>query len=134
MDNAVVALFGEAEKGVFATPYFLKDMEELVSCLGNPPPESRGLFYAVQALLFQHYLLFFRVSEEGFSIPHYLQGLDILENQVTYPQVTALCVPGVGDNIILDALIPFCRSRHHILITNEADLYDLLTDGRTQRT
>lgn len=127
METSVVALFGEAEKGVFATPYFLRDLDELVTCLGNPPPDSRGLFYAVQTLLYQHYLLFFRVSEEGFSIPQYLQGLDILEHQVTYPLVTALCVPGVGDNILLDTLIPYCQSRHHILITNEADLYDLLT-------
>jgi hypothetical protein len=119
-----IALFGEAEKGQYITPYYLRDLYDLVNCLGNPPQESRGLFFAVQALLYQHYLLFFRVSEEGFSITEYKKGLDILEHQEVYPLVTAICVPGVGDQELMNTIIPICQTHHQILITNESDFYD----------
>ncbi len=104
-----IALFGEAEKGVYVTPYLLQDLYELVYCLGNPPPDSRGLFYAVQALLYQHALFYLRVDQEGFSIPQYLKGLDILEREGVYSNVTAICLPGVGDQSLMDTIIPLCR-------------------------
>ncbi len=44
-----LALFGEAEKGTFRTPHLLRSLPQVMESLGNPPPDSRGLFYAVQA-------------------------------------------------------------------------------------
>lgn len=122
-----IALFGESEKGAFVTPYLFQNLPELVDCLGNPPPESRGLYYAIQALLHRHYLLFFRVAEEGYSTYQYLQGLDILANEDVFPLIKAICVPGVGDQSLINAIVPICQTHHQILITNESDLYDYLS-------
>lgn len=123
-----IALFGEAEKGRFRTPHFCESLPQLVDCLGNPPPDSKGLFCAVQALLYERNLIFFRVEEEGFSYQDYLYGLRLLEEETKVKQVAALCLPGVGDPEILNATISLCKKRHTILIITQPDLYDFLTN------
>lgn len=125
-----IALFGEAEKGEFRTAYYCQSLEQLDEFFGNPPPNSKGLYYAVQALLFKRQLIFFRVSEEGFSTQDYLSGVRLLEQQKLIPQLDAICIPGVGDPDVLNAVYPICHQYHSILITNEADFYDFLTSGR----
>ncbi len=127
MSINTIALFGEAEKGRFNTAYFCSTLADLDTCLGNPPPESRGLYYAVQALLYQFNLLFFRVREEGFSYQDYLLGLRLLESQQMFPTVIALCLPGVGDQRIIQAASCYCLEHRSLMITNEPDLYDYLT-------
>ncbi|MBA3958552.1 MAG: hypothetical protein H0X51_09220 [Parachlamydiaceae bacterium] len=127
MNLYTIALFGESEKGVFQMGYFLQTLPQLLEQLGNPPPNSRGLYYATQALLYHRDLLFFRVREEGFSYEDYLAGLQTLEKQSFMETITAVCLPGVGDLKIIHAMIPFCQTHHSILITNEADLYDYIT-------
>ena len=122
-----IALFGEAEKGEFRTAYFCQNLEELDEYFGNPPPQSKGLYYAVQALLFKRNLIFFRVMEEGFSIQDYLSGARLLEQQRLIPHLDAICTPGVGDPAVLNALQPICQHYHSILISSEADFYDYLT-------
>lgn len=122
-----IALFGEAEKGEFNTAYFCQDLAQLDEFFGNPPPESKGLYYAVQALLFKRNLIFFRVMEEGFSTQDYLAGLRLLEHQQLIPTLDAICIPGVGDPAVLNALQPLCQQYHSILIADEADFYDYLT-------
>lgn len=122
-----IALFGEAEKGEFNTAYFCQNLEQLDEFLGNPPPQSRGLYYAVQALLFKRQLIFFRVMEEGFSTQDYLTGVRLLEQQQTISHLDAICIPGVGDPTVLNALQPVCKQYHSILISSEADFYDYLT-------
>lgn len=126
MQNYTMVMFGEAEKGDFRTAYYCKTLPQLVEYLGNPPPESRGLFFAVQALLYQRDLVFFRVEEEGFSSQDYLWGLHLLENQGCIPQIDAICIPGVGDAEIINALLPLCFVHHSILVLTEADLCDYL--------
>lgn len=121
-----IALFGEAEKGEYHTPYLLKTLPQLEEHLGNPPANSKGLFFAIQSLLYQRELLFFRVKEEGFSLQDYLKGLHLLENRDAIRQISAICLPGVGDQEIIHATIPICLIYHSILITTEADLYDYL--------
>jgi len=74
MTTYSIAMFGEAEKGSFHTAYFCQNLPQLVDYLGHPPPHSKGLYYAVQALLFQRNLIFFRVEEEGFSYQDYFLG------------------------------------------------------------
>lgn len=123
-----IALFGEAEKGNFNTAYYCDSLPQLVDYLGNPPAESKGLFYAVQALLFDRNLIFFRVEEEGFSYQDYFKGFRMLGDVDLIPSISAICLPGVGDNEIIEAAIPICHRYHSIIITTEPDLYDFLTE------
>lgn len=127
MQLSTIALFGEAEKGEYSKGYFCEAVSQLVDVLGNPPPHTHGLYYAVQALLYHYNLLFFRVKEEGYSYSDYVEGLHLLETQQIIPHVQALCFPGVGDAKIIHASVPYCLEHHTIIITTEADLYDYLT-------
>lgn len=126
MNNIV--LFGEAEKGDFQTAYYCRDLTQLSDFLGEPPTkESQGLRFAIQALLYQRGVVFFRVREEGFSVHDYLFGLNFLENKEVFPSITALCLPGVGNSKIIEATLPVCETHKSILMFTERDLYDYLT-------
>ncbi len=122
-----IFLFGEAEKGDFCTPLLLKSLPQLAEICGNPPPESLGISYAVQALLYERELIYFRVKEEGFSISDYMRGLKLLENPGLFRNLTAICMPGVGDEEIISASCSICSLHKSFLITSEKDLYDFLT-------
>jgi hypothetical protein len=122
-----IALFGEAERGEFHTAYFFQSLVDLAEYVGHPPEDSMGLHYAVQALMYRHQLIFFRVQEEGYSLPDYQHGLELLGNQALIPSLDAVCMPGVGDPGIIDTSAELCLSHRGILITTEADLYDYLT-------
>ncbi len=125
----IIALFGEAEKGAFKTPHVLRKLPQLVDLLGNPPGDSEGLFFAVQAILYNRDLIFFRVAEEGFSQLDYFHGLKYLEDREKVKQIHAVCLPGVGDPEILAASESVCQIHKSLLITNQKDLYDFLTSG-----
>jgi hypothetical protein len=131
MSVKTVVTFGEAEKGEYQIPYFFHSLTQVVETLGNPPQESQGLQYAVQALLFKHNLIFFRVQEEGFSTKDYISGLKQLEKVEKIGHIDAVCLPGVGDSHIIDATQPVCRIHKSLLIMTEKDLYDYLTSLRT---
>jgi hypothetical protein len=120
-----IALFGEAEKGAFNTPHILRELPHLMDRLGNPPKESEGLFFAIQSILYNREIIFFRVEVEGFSPLDYYCGLKYLA-QCKQP-VDALCLPGVGDPEILEATQSLCQIYNSFLITNQKDLYDYLT-------
>lgn len=121
-----MALFGEAERGEYRTPYYCETLPQLVDFLGNPPDESRGLFYAVQALLFNRKLIFFRVRQEGFSYSDYHFGLQVLASGAT--QLSAICTPGAGSSEIISAAVPVCKIHHSVLIVNQSDFYDYLME------
>lgn len=122
-----IFLFGEAEKGDFCTPLICKSLPQLADTLGNPPGDSQGILYAVQALLYERELIFFRVKEEGFSTQDYMRGLKILQNKEVVNNLAAICMPGVGDSEIIHASTPVCYLHNSSLIINEKDLYDYLT-------
>jgi len=126
MKSYTVALFGEAEMGNYKTGYLFNSLDQLL-CLGNPPTNSRGLHYAIQALLYNYSLIFFRVEEEGFSVEDYEFGIKLLKDQQLVKEISALCIPGVGNKEIINAAIPLCTFYHSILITTEADFYDYMT-------
>ncbi len=128
MDN-VIAVFGEAEKGDFSTGYFCNTLAELVDYCGNAPSESRGLYFAVQGLLYQRQILFFRVQEEGYSEQDYLLGLKLLKEQQKLPHLEAIGIPGVGSSKIIQAVTPICHIYNSILLTTEADFFDYLTQA-----
>ena len=125
----VIALFGESEKGKFQTPYHLKALPQLMDFLGNPPPETEGLFFAIQALLYDREIIFFRVENEGFSKHDYLHGFQYLGNKDKVQSVHAICLPGVGDTEIIQATSPLCDVHKSHLITTQKDLYDYLTSS-----
>ncbi len=122
-----IVLFGEAERGEYKTAYYCESLDQLDEYFGNPPLQSKGLYYAVQALLFRRHLVFFRVPEEGFSQDDYLFGVKLLEEQKLISKLDAICVPGLGDPQVLNALQPVLKLYHSILITTESDFYDYLT-------
>jgi len=122
-----VAILGEAEKGKFKTLYFLRDLGGLMDSFGSPPPESLGLYFAIQALLFERNLIYFRVEEEGFSEADYYAGLQTLERSTKVKRLSALCLPGVGDPKILLASKNLCLLHNSLLLTTPQDLHDYLT-------
>lgn len=122
-----IFLFGEAEKGRFCTPHPIHQLSQLLETLGHPPGDSQGIHYAVQALLFQRELIFFRVEQEGFSREDYQRGMQLLEQEGKNMQLTAICLPGVGDRQILDPMTPLCLQLDSLLIIREGDLFDYLT-------
>ena len=128
MQSYTVALFGEAEKGDYRKPSLCKTVSQLLEVFGNPPLHSRGIYYAIQALLYHRSLLFFRVKEEGFSYEDYLLGLRLLQKQTLVTDINAVCLPGVGNSEIIGAMAPICELYHSLLIINESDFYDYLTE------
>lgn len=122
-----VALFGEAERGSLATLISIKSLTQLNEHLGNPPEDSRGLFFAIQFLLYEHELLYVRVKEEGFSTRDYLKGMKQLLNKHQVTKLSGICLPGVGDTRIIDSTVPVCEQHQCFLVTTEQDLYDYLT-------
>jgi hypothetical protein len=127
MVRRTIFLFGEAEKGEFCTPLLCKSLPQLAETFGNPPEESLGILYAVQALMYERELIFFRVKEEGFSVSDYMRGIHLLKNKEAFFGLSAICMPGVGDAEIIDATSPICSLYRSLLITTEKDLYDYLT-------
>ncbi len=127
MERQTIALFGEAEKGEIGSPLLMKTLSYLNDTLGHPPEESRGIFFAIQFLLYEQEVIFVRVKEEGFSTKDYLKGMKHLQNKKQISHLTALCLPGVGDARILDAAYPVIDTHEALIITTERDLYDYLT-------
>jgi hypothetical protein len=123
----IVALFGEAEKGELGTPFFMKSLTHLNETFGHPPEDSRGLFFAIQFLLYEQEVIYFRVKEEGFSTKDYLKGIKHLQNKKEISHLTAICLPGVGDARIIDSITPALETHSALVITTEQDLYDYLT-------
>ncbi len=119
-----MALFGEAEKGQFRKAYVLRELPQLVDALGNPPKDSQGIHFAVQALMYRRELIYFRVEEEGFSGEDYFFGIKHLKS---VKRLHALCMPGVGALEILEASRLLCERHKSLLLTSQKDLYDYLT-------
>jgi hypothetical protein len=124
-----IVLFGEAQKGKFQTPYYCDSLVKLSDTLGEPPEEGgRGLDFAVQTILFQFPVIYFRVQEEGYSVEDYFSGLSQLKKKDCFPDVTAICMPGVGNMEIIKATDPVCCVHKSFLIVSQKDLYDFLTN------
>jgi len=55
----------------------------------------------------------------------------MLEKKQLITDISAICLPGVGDVEIIDAAVPLCKNHHSIIVTTEPDLYDYLTEVAT---
>jgi hypothetical protein len=122
----VIALFGEAEKGSWDKPHRVKELPELIDILGNPPPDSEGLFFAIQAVLYKRDVVYFRVQDEGFSKEDYFLGLKHLKNKDSFKELHAICMPGVGDTEILNVANHICEIHKTVLLISQKDLFDYL--------
>ncbi|SGA10320.1 hypothetical protein [Chlamydia abortus] len=123
-----IALFGEAEKGSYDTAYLCRSTTELYDHLGNGAATTKsGIALAIQALMYNYNVLYFRVREEGYCIDSYFFGLHFLNTQTTLKNITAMGLPGVGDQHIIEASKSLCRKYKSFLLFFEQDLYDLLT-------
>ena len=122
-----LVMFGAAERGEMRAPILCKDVAHLAGALGNPPDESQGIPFAIQALLFNRTVYYVRVEEEGFSRADYFQGFSLLQTLNLLPKLTAIGLPGVGDSELIEAATQLCHSQKSMLITSEQDLFDFLT-------
>lgn len=127
MSKLQMAVFGEAEKGEFNQPYICHQLADLQEKLGNPPSESQGLIYAIQAIMYGRTLIYFRVKEEGFSIEDYQKGLQALQDRTSLGRVHALFMPGVGDTKIISEATAIVMLHQGVLLFTEKDLYDFCT-------
>ncbi len=126
--KSTIVLFGESEKGQYQAGYLCHSLMDLCSSLGHPiANQGNGIFLAIQLIMLNYSVLFFRVQEEGFNSEHYLFGAKFLNEQQLINSFTAIAIPGVGDNQIIEAFIPICHKYESLLVINEQDLYDLLT-------
>jgi hypothetical protein len=130
MKRHTIALFGEAEKGQLRTPHHLETLPQVVHVLGHPPEDSEGLFFAIQAILYNRNVIFFRVESEGLSEKDYWAGCQYLK---TAPPISALCMPGMSQEMILLEVDKICDIHKSILITSQKDLYDHLTSQSVRR-
>ena len=90
-----------SRRGELCLPLYLTSLEQVLDFLGNPPENSEGIRYAVQALLYNHALIYFRVGEEGFSTEDYIHGLKFLKQRSLQTNLTAIGMPGVGDEELI---------------------------------
>ena len=126
--TCTVATFGESGKGEFRTAYFCHDILQLYEKIGEPVEGAAAIDFAVQALLQRQNVIFFRIAEEGFSEEDYLAGLRFLGNTDLVQGVNAVYLPGVGTERVIQQAIEVCELHNSILVMNEADLYDYMTD------
>ena len=122
-----VFLFGEAEKGDYCTPHLCRSLPQLADTFGNPPEETLGLFFAIQTLLFNKDIVFFRVKEEGFSLTDYRKGLRLLQVKEAIPLLSAIYIPGIGDTELIQEVSDVCHIHKSLLVITQKDLYDYLT-------
>ncbi len=126
MKKKIVFLFGESEKGSYCQPTLCSSVIQLFESMGESPKDSQGIQFAIQFLSFQKEVVFFRIAEEGFSTESYAQGFYWLKQKKDSYNLSAICLPGVGDANIIEEATPICRLHHSLIILSEKDLYDYL--------
>lgn len=122
-----ISIFGVAEKGEYYRHLHLQSLEELFTSLGQPSEEGIGLELAIQALLYERSVLYYRVKDEGYENEAYEVGLKQLASEKTLSPVSALAIPGVGDPHILAQADQICKKEKSFLIMNQKDFYDYMT-------
>jgi len=124
-----IAIFGESERGSLEKLSYLNSLPSLVENLGQATENGRGVHMAIQAIMYQRDLIFFKVSEEGFNLEEYLAGFHLLESKSSDLNLAAIALPGVGDRNIIDRALTICEIQKSFLIIKEQDLYDFMTQG-----
>lgn len=125
-----IFVFGEAEKGDYCIPYICNTPQQLAQYFGNPPLGSRGIESALQALENKRDVIFFRVKEEGFSLEDYEIGLNVLQHNQILGKISAIHMPGVGNETVIKKILPLCDLHGSILVMDECDLFDYLLETK----
>lgn len=123
----MIFIFGQAEKGVFCRPTYLKNVVDLLHNFGHPPELTSGISFAVQSLLLKKPCIFYRVEEEGYSLNDYLKGLDILKSDWENVKLEAIGMPGVGNPRVIENTERFCLKKRSLILVTQTDLFDYLT-------
>lgn len=126
----IVTIFGESEKGPLGVLLSVDSLPFLAESFGSPTENSVGIHLAIQTLMSDKIVLFYRVTEEGVDKNEYARGLKLLEG-LDLPALAALALPGIGDLEIQHLAKNVCKLKHSILIVNERDFYDLMTNTDT---
>jgi len=58
-----------------------------------------------------------------------LLGLKFLKKYDQISNISAICLPGVGNSEILKEVAPICQAHNSLILTSESDLYDYLTSN-----
>jgi hypothetical protein len=122
-----ISIFGVAEQGNLYKHIALKSLEDLLLTLGHPTEGSQAIEIAVQSLMYKHPILFYRVQEEGFENDAYLKGLEALKKQNLKSPLSAVALPGVSSQEVIDQAVAFCKKQGSILIMHQKDFYDYIT-------
>ncbi len=127
MKQNTIVIFGESKGGDFQKPLLFNTLPELSQALGEPTQNSSGIHLAVQALLLNQRVLYYKVSEEGFNPDQYLLGFKLIEKYPPEKSISAALLPGVSSSEILTLAKEFSAHTGLLLLFTEKDLYDLLT-------
>ncbi len=127
MEKRTVIIFGESKEGKAQNLFFINSLPNLAVGLGEPTATGVGIHMAIQALLLKKEVLFYKVTEEGFNADQYLFGFKLLEKESQNLSIAAIALPGVGSSEILDIAKNQCELHKTLLILNESDLYDFMT-------
>jgi hypothetical protein len=122
-----IAIFGESKEGPLHTFIHLRSLPHIVESFGNPTETGLGIHLAIQALLFQREVLFYRLEEEGFQKDTYELGCHLLEKHPKKEELTAIALPGVGDTLILSFAQKVAAPIGALLLITAKDLYDFTT-------
>ena len=131
MTKRTILIFGESKEGEFHKFLFLKTLPDLAEALGEPTETGLGVHIAIQSILSNRDVLFYKVKEEGFHADHYLLGFKQLENEFHSTPLAAIALPGVSSANILELASSLCNQHRSIILFNEKDLYDLMTQSKS---
>lgn len=123
-----VVIFGKTGKAKPGKFYSMTDLEELIEKIGIPLDNTVGTHLAVQTLLYNYPVLYYPVIEEGSSKKCYNSGMKALFKSKQADEVIAIVMPGFGSKPVLDLALDFCSEKKCVLILNEADYYDFLSE------
>lgn len=129
----MIAIFGEAEIGSFKSLITLNSIPELTDKLGRPTKKGIGIHMAIQAILYDREILYYRIpNEEEPSCKEYLHGLNLLGRSTFINPLVAIALPAVNHRDILYRAKHLCHHCKILFLPNERDLYNFISYENSQ--
>lgn len=122
-----IVIFGKTDSAKPGKFYHIENLEELIHKIGMPIDETIGTHLAVQTLLYNYSVIYYPVKQEGMSKTCYEEGMKKLKRNKHANEVSAIVMPGFGSKNVLDQALDFCTEKKCLLILNEDDYYDFLS-------